>query len=169
MKKVIVTAAVLAVAGAANADFSGYYASDQWSFMADDDGYVVWNAPTMVTLYGTNSGSSYSYTTLTIAAPMAGTFAFDWTYGTFDSPGYDSVGYTVNGSYTYLDDGYGPGSGSVSVDVNAGDTIGWYVWSWDGCCGEAFIEVYNFTGPVPAPGVLALLGLAGLTARRRRR
>ena len=169
MKRLIATAAVLAVAGAANADFSGYYAPGEWTFQADDDGYVVWGDPAQVTLYGTNSGTFSSYTTLTIAAPLAGTFSFDWSWGTFDSPGYDEIGYIVGGTYYFLDDGYGPGSGSVSVAVNQGDTIGFYAESYDGCCGENWITVTNFTGPVPAPGALALLGLAGLTARRRRR
>ena len=169
MKKVIVTAAVLAVAGAANADFSGYYAPGNWAVYSPGDGFITWNAPSMVTIDGINTGGPADYTTLTIAAGAAGTFAFDWTYFTYDSPGWDEGGYIVNNTYYMLDMGYGPGSGSVSVAVNAGDTIGFYVLSYDGGLGQGVLEVYNFSAPVPAPGALALLGLAGLTARRRRR
>jgi MYXO-CTERM domain-containing protein len=169
MKKLVATAAVFGLATVAGADFSGFYDPGNWTFAADDDGYVdTSGAPAQIALYGTNSGGFSSFTTLTIATPAAGTFSFDWNFGTFDTPGYDEVGYVINGTYYFLDDGYGPGSGSVSVAVNAGDVIGWYVESYDGCCGESYIEVYNFSGPIPAPGALALLGLAGLASRRRR-
>ena len=169
MKKLVATAAVFGLVGVAAADFSGPYDPGNWNFYADDDGYVqTGNAPAQIELFGTNSGTWYSYTTLTIMTPAAGSFDFDWNYGSFDSPGYDEIGYIVNGTYYFLDDGFGPGTGSVSVAVNAGDTIGWYVESYDGCCGESYIEVYNFSAPIPAPGALALLGLAGLASRRRR-
>ncbi|UCD76391.1 MAG: hypothetical protein JSV91_05585 [Phycisphaerales bacterium] len=169
MKKIITTAAVLAVAGAANADFSGYYAPAGWTEVTPYDSAIIWNAPGGVTVQGVDSGTWYgSFTTLTIVAPANGLFQFDWYYYTTDSPGYDEGGYIINNTYYYLD-GYGGGSGTVSVNVNAGDTIGWYVNDYDGCCGAGFLEVTNFTGPIPAPGALALIGLAGLTARRRRR
>ena len=168
MKKLVATAAVFGLVGVAAADFSGPYDQGNWSFQADDDGYVIWNAPAQVELFGTNSGTWYSYTTLTIATPAAGNFEFHWQYGSFDSPGYDEVGYIINGTYYFLADGNGISNGDVSVPVNAGDTIGWYVESYDGCCGESYIEITNFKGPIPAPGALALLGLAGLASRRRR-
>ncbi len=61
------------------------------------------------------------------------------------------------------------GGGSVSVPVAAGDIIGFRVFSVDGVFGPGTLSVSNFTAPVPAPGSLALLGMGGLIAARRRR
>ena len=87
MKKLVATAAVFGLVGVAAADFSGPYDPGNWNFYADDDGYVqTGNAPAQIELFGTNSGTWYSYTTLTIMTPAAGSFDFDWNYGSFDSP-----------------------------------------------------------------------------------
>jgi len=163
----VACAAAATIAGNAAADFIGYYDIANWDFFAQDDGWLDdAGAPAEVTIYGTDSGGSYSYTTLTIEAQFDCTFAFDWEYGTFDGPPYDNAGYIVGGTYYYLiGDAEYSGSGHVEVDVSAGTTIGFYVWSWDGCCGQAYMTISNF---VPAPGALALFGLAGLGRRRRR-
>ena len=164
---VLACVATAAIAGSAAADFIGYYDHANWDFFTEGAGYVATATDTQLTLIGDDS-SWGGYTEYTITAQGAGDFVFDWSYYTINSPGWDAGGYIVGGTYYQLDDGYGPGSGSVSVAVGDGDTIGFYVYSADGVFGPGYLTITNFTGPVPAPGALALLGLAGLASRRRR-
>ena len=161
----VACAAAATIAGSAAADFIGYYAPENWDFFAQDDGYLdLSGVPAEVTIYGTDTGTSYSYTTLTIEAQADSTISFDWAYDTFDGPPYDWCGYIVGGEYFFLTDQYAQ-SGSVEIEVSAGETFGFYVASLDGCCGAGYMTISNF---VPAPGALALFGLAGLGFRRRR-
>ncbi len=161
----IAGAAAAIIAGSATADFVGYYDHDNWTFFSEAAGSFSGTETSLLLVGG--DASLPGYTTYTIAAGGAGPFAFDWSYYTINSPGYDSVGYIVNGTYFELDMGYGPGSGSVSVDVGAGDEIGFYAYTSDGVFGAGELTITNFSA-VPAPGALALLGLAGLAGRRRR-
>ena len=57
-------------------------------------------------------------------------------------------------------------SGTVSFAVNVGDTFGFAAFTADGAFGDSTVTLTNF---VPAPGAVALLGLAGVAGRRRRR
>ncbi len=162
---VLACVATAAIAGSATADFIGAYDHANWTFFTAGGGYVATATPAQLTLIGGDVSIS-GYTEYTIAAATAGNFEFDWSYYSINSPGYDAGGYIVGGTYYQLDDGYGPGSGSVSVAVTAGETIGFYAFTSDGAFGPGEFTVTNFD--VPAPGVLALLGLAGLASRRRR-
>ena len=162
---VLAGAAAAVIAGSASADFVGYYDHDNWAFFTAGGGYVATATEATLKLIGGDS-SIPGYTTYTIAAGGAGAFSFDWSYYSINSPPYDEGGYIVNGTYYMLDMGYGPGSGSVSVDVTAGDEIGFYCYTMDGVFGAAELTITNFSA-VPAPGALALLGLAGLARRRR--
>lgn len=94
---------------------------------------------------GSASGnSSYSGATWTM-------LEYDWT---FDSDGGDRDGLVMEARI------YTSGSDNGSAYV---DDLSVYVEDTDGSGG---IEIHF--APIPAPGVLALLGIAGLTARRRR-
>jgi len=163
----------------ARADFSGPYAPPNWTFTQTEqdpdfpaNGSFT-NDGSVLTITGsdTNQNTGWSNTDYTIAAAASGTWSFDWSYTTLDV-GYESGGYLLNGIYTILaGQGWGPipGSGSVSISVAAGDVIGFRAHSVDNQAGAATLTITNFVGPVPAPGALALLGIAGLVGSRRRR
>lgn len=167
----IAAAGLLAVAGAANAQFSGPYAPGNWTLNPNLGNGSATNDGSTLVLTGTDgAGTGGQNTDYTIAAAAAGTWSFDWSYFSSDSGTFDSGGYLLNGFYTQLADNNGSGaSGSVSVPVNAGDIIGYRVFSADGVFGPGELTVKNFSAPVPAPASLALLGMGGLVAARRRR
>jgi MYXO-CTERM domain-containing protein len=158
----------------ASADFSGPYDPANWTLNANGgNGFAdTTAAPISITLWGSDDGSGFQTDTdYTVAAVASGTWSFDWFYTTVDGFNWDSGGYLLNGVFTQL---AGPNlgaplGGSVSIGVNAGDIIGFRVYSVDNYGGPARLDVTNFVGPVPAPGALAMLGLAGLVGRSRRR
>jgi hypothetical protein len=171
MTQTVLAAAGLALAaGSANAQFSGPYAPGNWVHNpGGGDGTAVNDGSTLVMTSNDNGlpGINNDYT---IAAVASGNFAFDWGTTTVDTGTWDSAGYLINGAYTVLAfNNTSPGGGSVSVPVNAGDIIGFRCFSADGALGRITLTVTNFSGPIPAPASLALLGLGGLVAGRRRR
>lgn len=94
-----------------------------------------------------------------------GTISFDWSVVISADPGFGSFGYLINGNYTSLSTG-SFGGGSVVLNLNAGDVFAFRVNTVDGIFGQ---NAYSVTSFVPAPGALALLGMAGVTGARRRR
>ena len=168
------TIAALAVAGLASAavadGFSGYYDPANWTFNANggDGSLDLSGVPASITIIGDDSGANLPRNTdLTIASNMTGVMSFDWSYFSIDDPGFDDGSYLINGVEFVLSDTSGQ-SGSISVNVNAGDIIGFRVWTSDGLFGPGELTISNFT-VVPTPGALALLGLGGLAAGARRR
>jgi hypothetical protein len=181
----------LLAARQASADFSGYYDPSNWTLFnstgtsqttgepVQGNGFVDTTlAPVSITLFGSDfffdpdlivfePGINTDYT---ITAAASGTWSFDWLYTSNDIQMYDDGGYLVNGAYTLL--AYNqdsPASGSVSIGVNAGDVIGFRIHTLDNWSPHGQIAISNFNAPVPAPGALALLGLAGVVSRSRRR
>lgn len=187
MLSAAVAAGLLGFSMSASADFSGYYAPAQWAIghTADDFGNVdTMGAPGSITLIGSDSNSAlfpFSRVDFTIVAQGAGTFSFDWAYASTDSFGaaYDPAGYILGtiaaGQFQLTDDGGTNAQfGHVSVQVVAGDVIGFHVTSLDNAGGSASLTLSNFSAPVPEPTsvammALGLLGLAGTAAARRRR
>ncbi|MCK4873080.1 MAG: hypothetical protein KAS72_10175 [Phycisphaerales bacterium] len=170
MGRTLAAAVALSLAGAAYADFSGVYAPENWTFEVIWEGSVdTSGAPASIEITGGDNGSGYTdVASFTIAAAADGTFSFDWAYSSIDDPGWDWVGYYIGDTMYNLSDI--PGTfGSVSEEVLAGDKIGWFVVSVDSMNGAGVAEISNFTGPIPAPGTLALLGAAALAVRGRRR
>jgi hypothetical protein len=165
-------ALILSSAQTARADFSGYYDPSNWTFSPGlGDGFVnTAGAPTTISITGADNGMGETNADYTIAAAASGTWSFDWSFSTQDSDWfYDKPMYLRNGVETWLMTGAGTtGSGSISLTINAGDIIGFRQGS-DGALGAGTLTITNFVAPVPAPGALALLGLAAVSGRSRRR
>lgn len=139
------------------------------------DGYIVGSAPSFQ-LFGSDNGVGANYTTYTTTASAAETVNFDWNYTTFDTDGsfWDPAGYALNGVFTQLStDGNIGGqfdtSGTASVNLLAGDTFGFYVYSLDSEYGRGELAVNMAPTPEPSSLLLlgsGLLGMAGIVRRR---
>lgn len=163
-------AALIMCAETARADFSGPYAPANWTFNANGGSGSQTNNGTTLVLTGNNTAMANINTDYTIAAAGTGLFSFSWSYASGDTGTYDTGGYLINSTYTQLASNAAQGSGTVSVAVTAGQIIGFRVFSADGLFGAGTLTITNFSGPlVPAPGAMALLGMAGLVGGRRRR
>ena len=169
----VASVAGLALASAAFGQFSGPYAPGNWSFTANGGSGSVntGGAPASIMLTGNDAGGTNVNTDFTIVAAATGNLSFSWLYNTVDTGTYDSAYYLVNGVETFLANNTTPGAaGAVGpIAVTAGQVIGFRVRSADGAFGPADLTISNFSGPVPAPGAMALAGLGGLLAARRRR
>lgn len=168
---------VAGLAASAQADFSGPYAPNQWEFINNGGSGSIntAGAPSEVTLTGDDSGLANTYTQWQIKVPFGGTFKFNWLYTSTDTGAFDVGGYLtstdgVNFDYVQLSDNATQGSGVIELtDVKQGTYLGFYVFSVDGVFGAGNMTISQFSGPVPAPGALALVGLAGAMSLRRRR
>jgi hypothetical protein len=98
-------------------------------------------------------------------ASFTGSVSVNWSFSTED-PGWEAVGYVRNNEFLVVGNANGA-SGLISFNVTAGETFGLAVMSSDGLYGPGTATFTNFSY-VPAPGALALLGIAGLAGRRRR-
>ena len=145
--------------------FAGAYAPANWTQAVQPDGSInTAGAPASIALTSADNNDGESRKTdFTIAAPLAGTVSFDWTYATADLyPEYDPFGYLLNGAYVPLsnDSGLSNQSGSASFPVLAGDVFGFRQNTNDSIGGGAATTISNFNGPAAAsvPGPLPLLG-----------
>jgi hypothetical protein len=185
------TALFALLAGAAQADlldFQGAFDPSLWTLTnIDTDGSVnTGGAPASVFVVGGNDevNGAGGQTTWTIAAPEAGTVAFNWEYLTVDfyaDPSYDPAGYILNGVLTKLSDDLGGASqsGAANFAVALGDVFGFYVATEDNLEGRAFLTLSSFSltsepsGDIPEPTTLVLVGLplllVGLLRRKRRK
>jgi len=168
-------AAALGAPAIAQADFSGPYDHANWTFTQAGNSSFSANLTTLV-LTGSNNGSTLNaQKEYTIASDASGTVSFDWDYSSVDSLNWDYGGFSVNGVFTTLAFNSTAGTGNFSTAVNAGDIIGFWVFSQDSTFGAGVLEITNFSGPVavPEPGSLGLLALGtvggALGLRRRRR
>lgn len=99
-------------------------------------------------------------------AAFTGTISVNWAFSSDDDPQYDAVGYVRNNQFLVVGNASGT-SGVMTFSVTAGETFGLAVITSDGTFGAGTATFTNFSY-VPAPGALALLGLAGAAGRRRR-
>ncbi len=168
-------------------DFAGAYDVSNWTIYTEGDSSVdTSGAPTSISMTGSDTESfALRVVDFTIPAAAAGMFSFDWEWETTDTGNlggaqYDPAFY-YNNSLIQLTDNNGAfvQSGSISVLVAAGDTIGWRIAAIDDQLGEAYLNISNFSAPIPDDGVVPepmsvciWTGLAlatGLVVARRRK
>jgi len=170
----VAAAGVMAFAsGTASAQFIDYYHPDNWTFETSHDGFLLTDdAPATITLAGPDDGSGeFGWASYLISVPVDGIFSFDWFYSNLDIAGFDPAYYVINETSFFLSSAESFETGSVSVPVFAGDIIGWSVESFDNLFGRAFLEVHNFSAPIPVPepATLGLLSAGLLLLARRHR
>lgn len=188
-----VSAALLGLSMPALAQFSGDYAPANWttshvSEASTDMGTVdISSVPDSITLYGSDAAPDlssvfFSRLEFTIVASAAGQVSFSWSYASNDGtadPLYDPAGYRLGVLQADLNQlsvngGSVAQNGTVSFNVTAGQTFGFYVSSDDNFGGNAILTISDFTtAPIPEPASVAmmslgLLGIATVAARRRR-
>ncbi len=170
--------------------FSSYYGSNAgdtvgWRFTVNQDIYVtdlgIWNKDTDGLTSNHDLGLWDSSGALLAAVNVGpgGAIFGDWTYGSVGQI-LLTVGneYTVGAVYTAVDsDNYISGASSIttSADVNwvesaypAAAEMGFAFPELDSTSRGRFGPNFLYV-PVPAPGAIAMLGIAGLAASRRRR
>lgn len=134
------------------AGFAGNFAPGNWSLVkpTGGDGSIdVNNAPTSITLTGSDTGSNtQKITSYQIAAPCQGRLSFNWDYVTNDRDGssFDPFGYTLNGSFVQLtSNGLDGGqTGSSSIVVQLGDIFAFTIRSTDDSLGASVNITSNF-------------------------
>ena len=99
-------------------------------------------------------------------ATFSGTVSVNWSFSSVDDPQYEAVGFVQNNQFRVVGNTNGT-SGVMNFNVTAGESFGLAVMTTDGLFGAGTATFTNFSY-VPAPGALALLGLAGVSGRRRR-
>jgi hypothetical protein len=167
MASVLAVVAGAAFAGVAAADFTGDYAPANWTLDTNGNGFVQQHDASTLVLVGSDAGSlGFEYADLIVTVPTGGTISFDWSYSSTDAPGFDA-GFYFAGGFVFLSDTNGDSGTVTGVSVGSGDLFAFSVESTDGLFDPGVLTITNFNY-VPAPGALAVLGLAGFAARRRR-
>jgi MYXO-CTERM domain-containing protein len=162
-------ALILSSAQTARADFSGPYAPGNWVWITQPgSGATFTNDGTTLVITSSDNGSGSSDLYL-INLVASGTLSFDWTYTSADSGDYDWGGYSYGNTVILAYNSNAPTGGSVSLGVIGGQDFAFQIFSADGTFGPGVLTITNFVAPVPAPGALALLGLAAISGRSRRR
>lgn len=168
-------------AAADDVGFTGNYAAGNWSFSNNGVGGSGSITSSTMTIYGSDSGCGIgclpsSHTSFTAVAAYAATISFNWSFENYDSwgSGFDYPFYiTVNGNTYYAQSGPTSQSGTISFNVNAGDTFGFGVYSADQIFGGGVLTISNFksTAQVPEPATLFLMGtgLVGAAGSLRKR
>lgn len=169
-----IPAACAALAGAAassQAQFSGPYAPASWILNphGGDGSVITSGAPATIVVIGNDNGQPIINTDYTTTAAATGSWSFNWEIIPHDSGTYDAAYYLLNGSPFFIGYLFGGSGGVTNVPVQAGDVIGFRVWSADGAIGTLDLHVTNFSAPVPGPGgFIAVAAPCLLLARRRR-
>jgi hypothetical protein len=120
------------------------------------------------TLTGGNTGSGLPGSTdFFTVSQTSGLVEFQYSYSSFDLPGFDSAGYRVGNIRTQLSFTDGE-SGFASLTVSAGQIYGWWVDTADNT-GEPGILSVSFSpaitpAPEPASFVLLFAGFAAVVA-----
>ncbi|MBG44379.1 MAG: subtilisin, partial [Aequorivita sp.] len=92
-----------------------------------------------------NQSGNEGFTDFTVNVTEAANITFDWDYTSNDTPGFDSFGYLLNGTYTQLTDpAQGNQSGSSAVAVAPGDVFGFRSQTDDNVFGNNETVISNF-------------------------
>ena len=145
--------------GVMNASYAGYVAGIQvTNIQYSTDSGANWTLGASSYTTGTTTFGGFSTASLAPASASAGTWAFSFTNNGTSFPG------GINGNTLRV-----RATLSATNDIpNSYKFYGWGTGQWSEGAGRSF-QGNGISTAVPAPGVAALIGLAGLVANRRRR
>ncbi len=143
--------------------FDENYEECFWTITEDDGSDVdMSGAPGSVLFTSADNGNWFQYTDIIKTMTCDATISFDWDY-TVDTYGfalYDPFYYYLNGWVYWITDPWsGDQSGTISINVSAGDDFGIGIYTLDGQDGPAVTDVTNFS-VVEATTVTLTSGLA---------
>ncbi|RYZ29695.1 MAG: T9SS type A sorting domain-containing protein [Chitinophagaceae bacterium] len=160
MKKLYVSLFLFCICFSAIAQFSGTFAPAKWSTALTSGGNGSVNtsaAPSSITITGsndpTNTNTSTKNTDYIITVTTGGIWRFNWSYHTNDTdndPQYDLAGVLINGAFTQLTTntiGLRDQTGTYSVNVTAGTSIGFRISATDNIMGNATFTISSFSAP----------------------
>jgi hypothetical protein len=135
--------------------FTGPYSVANWTLINNNaDGYInVGNAPSSISLTGGNqgggSGDTFSGDTFYgIIVPATGIMTFNWDYSTGDGASWDYPHITIYGTKTLMTgydiSGSNNQSGTMSVNIVAGEPFGFNMFTVDNGAGAATVSISNF-------------------------
>lgn len=151
------------------AAFEGPYAPDLWTFTTEAGGFIDKHTADTLVLVGGDSGLA-GETDVVVTAVASGTLSFDWSFHCPDlTNDWEYAYYLINRVEFRIVASCIGFSGSIETEVQAGDIIGFRLFTADGIFGPGTLTITNFTAPVPAPGAIALLTPLLMAARRRHR
>jgi len=170
-----IIALLLVAASSVHADFEGPYSKEKWTQSLNGGEISLAGMPNLMSMVSSDDGVGRVNTDFTMLAPYTGMVSFTWGYlnGDASGSGLDPFGYLRNGAFNYLTavGEMGAQTGTKAFQVEAGDTFGFRIFSFDSAGGSSTASVYAFAGPVPEPQTYALmlvgLGLLGYAVRRR--
>lgn len=133
--------------------FTGDYAPQNWLLTNNEaNGNVsTINVPESITIVGGDGGSGSGTTDFTITIPSTGNLSFNWSYSTNDGAWYDYPQVVYNGVPTVFS-GYNTGgtdsqSGTMTVNVEAGATFAFRMFTSDNIGGPATVVISNLQAP----------------------
>ena len=131
--------------------FTGSFAIANWSLSnTNADGTVnTASAPASIALTSGNNGSDASgNTNYTVTVPTTGTISFNWSYATTDGAAFDYPNVIVNGVTTlftgYSTSGTNNQSGTMTVNVTAGQSFSFNMFTFDNTFGSGTVVISNF-------------------------
>lgn len=134
------------------AQFQGDYAIANWVLTnVNGNGSIdTTDAPNSITLTGTDNLPGAGNTNYTNIIANTTQITFSWVYSTFDGANFDYPNIIINNEIPVIFTGFDTNgsndqSGTMIVNVIAGDSFSINMYSTDGCCGSASVMISNFT------------------------
>lgn len=131
-------------------DFSGYYSPfNNWNYETNGGDGEFYHSINTLMIRGNDNVAGGALTQTSLNVELDGTYSFDWEFNTLDSPTYE-IAYYINNTQVILTDNAGglAQSGSISIELNAGDILGFGINDTDGIDAPSYLLITNFKHPL---------------------
>lgn len=132
------------------------FAMPVWTFATTGGGSVAEIDGGFI-ITGPNEGGGSNTATYLATADADGIYSALWHYYTQDGPVYDRPLFILNGVETLLvqPNGGQDVSGSIQIELHAGDVYGWGINATDSCCGAGYLTISDpaYVPASPSPSV----------------